>query len=346
MTDRYAPYAVVLAGGSGTRFWPASTRHRPKQLLPLGSDRPLVVDAVERARATAGRDRLRIVAGRELLPALRRLFARLEDRHFLAEPRSRGTGPALAWAAHHLLSGDQEAVMLSMHADHVIEPPLEFRRTIRRAVAAAARGGRLYCIGIRPDRPETGYGYVRLGREPAPGIFEAREFVEKPDLETATRYLDSGDYLWNTGIFAWRAADFLEAVRRHAPEIAGALPALEAGDVDGFFESVEPVSVDVAVMERAPSVGVVEATFRWDDVGTWTALARTRPADAAGNTVVGRAALVDARNNIVWSEAGRVTLFGVEGLVVVRSGRETLVVPRERVSELKAMLRRLEEEAG
>lgn len=345
MTDRRGPYAVVLAGGTGTRFWPVSTERRPKQLLPLGSDRPLVVDAVERALATAGQDRVRVVAGRQLLPALRRLFPRLEERHFLAEPRPRGTGPALAWAAHHILSEDPQAVMLSMHADHVIEPPLEFRRTIRRAVAAA-KGERLYCIGIRPDRPETAYGYVRLGRESAPGIFEAREFVEKPDLETARRYLDSGAYLWNTGIFAWRAADFLEVVRRHAPEIAAALPALEAGDVEGFFASAEPVSVDVAVMERAPSVGVVEATFRWDDVGTWTALARTRPADAAGNTVVGRAALVEARNNIVWSERGRITLFGVEGLVVVRSGRETLVAPRGRVSELKAMLRRLEEGEG
>lgn len=340
------PYAVVLAGGIGTRFWPASTPERPKQLLPLASDRPLVVDTVGRALAVAGPGRVRVVAGADLVSSLRAALPSLSDDDFLVEPVARGTGPALAWAAHELASSEPGAVMISMHADHVIEPEAEFRRTVRRAAEAAAHGGRLYCIGIHPDRPETGYGYVRLGRRTAPGIYEARAFVEKPDHETASHYLASGDYVWNSGIFAWRVDDLLETIRAHAREIAPALDRLERGDVSGFFQAVEPVTIDVAVMERSPSVGVVEATFRWDDVGSWTAVARTHPPDAAGNTIVGDAATVDARGNIVWSEEGRVTLFGVTGLVVVRSGDETLVMSRERAAELKSLLVELKEGEG
>lgn len=346
MSPAGRPYAVVLAGGIGMRFWPASTPERPKQLLPLASRRPLVVDTVERALDVAGAGHVRVVAGADLVRALRPLLPELSEEHFLVEPVARGTGPALAWAAHELARSDPHAVMISMHADHVIQPEAEFRRTVRSAAEAAARGGRLYCIGIHPDRPETGYGYVRLGRRAAPGIHEARAFVEKPDHETASRYLASGDYVWNSGIFAWRVDDLLETIRERAREIAPALGHLDEGDVEAFFREVEPVTIDVAVMERARAVGVVEATFRWDDVGSWTALARTRPPDAAGNTVVGPAATVDARGNIVWSEDGRVTLFGVSGLVVVRSGDETLVMPRERANELKSLLRELEEDEG
>lgn len=346
MSAPVRPYAVVLAGGIGRRFWPASTPERPKQLLPLASDRPLVVDTVERALEVAGPGRVLVVAGAEILPALRPLLPRLSEDDFLVEPVGRGTGPALAWAAHELGEREPDAVMISMHADHVIEPEGEFRRTVRRAAEAAARGGRLYCIGIHPDRPETGYGYVRLGRRTSPGIYEAQAFVEKPDHETASRYLASGEYVWNSGIFAWRVDDLLRTIRDRAREISTALPRLEEGDVEGFFEAVEPVTIDVAVMERAPAVGVVEATFRWDDVGTWAALARTRAPDAAGNTIVGRGVGVDARGNIVWAEEGRVTLFGVTGLVVVRSGEETLIMSRERAAELKHLLRELEEDEG
>lgn len=335
-------WAVVLAGGSGTRFWPASTPERPKQLLPLGGDRPLVAEAVSRARAVAGLDRLRIVAGRHLLPALRHGLPTLGDRHFLAEPRPRGTGPALAWAAHEIARTDPGAVMVAMHADHVIRPEAEFLRTVRRAVEAARSRRRLYCIGAPPDRPETGYGYLELGEERAPGVHDVRRFVEKPDRETAARYLAAGDYLWNTGIFVWRVDDFLEAVGRLTPEVAGALPRLDAGDPDGFFETVKPITVDVGVMERSDAVGAVRATFAWDDVGVWTALARTRGTDAEGNTTVGPARLVESADNIVWAEGGRVTLFGVRGFVVVRSGEETLVMPRERAPGLKRLLRALE----
>ncbi len=334
-------FAVILAGGIGSRFWPASTPERPKQLLPLGSERPLIADTVDRAIRIAGLDRLLVVTGSGLVGPFAATVPELDDSNFMVEPVPRGTGPALAWAATEVLRRDPDAVMISLHADHVISPAAAFDETITKAVDAADTDDRLYCIGIRPDRPETGYGYVRIGEASAPGVHPARQFVEKPDLETARSFCDSGEYLWNSGIFVWRPADLLEAIREFTPELAGGLDRLESGDVDGFFREVETISIDHGVMERADSVGVVEAGFEWDDVGSWNALGRTRATDEAGNAAVGAARLVDARDNIVWSEDDCVTLFGVDGLVVVRSGGQILVTSREAAPDLKRLVSRI-----
>jgi mannose-1-phosphate guanylyltransferase len=339
MPAQASVHAVVLAGGIGSRFWPASRPERPKQLLPLGAGgAPLVSDAVRRAARLAGPGRVRVVAGRHLLPRLREAVPELEADAWMAEPEPRGTGPALCWAAHAIARLDPEAVMVSLHADHRIAPEDAFDDTLGRAVAAARTGGRLYCVGVPPDRPETGYGYIRVGAPLGPGTFEARAFVEKPDAPRAARYVASSDYLWNTGLFVWRVADFLEVVRERTTEIAPHLDRLDAGDVEGYFADVRPVSVDVGVMERAPAVGVVRATFGWDDLGVWSALLRALAADPRGNVVVGDARLVESGGNVVWAEDGRITTFGVDGLVVVRSGGETLVTSVDRAPELKRLL--------
>lgn len=339
-------FAVVLAGGIGSRFWPASTPERPKQLLSLGTDRPLITDTVERAIGIGGLDRLLIVTGSGLVDPFRAAVPELRDRNFLIEPGPRGTGPALAWAAVEVARRDPEAVMVSLHADHVISPDSAFQETVEKAATAAADDGRLYCIGVRPDRPETGYGYVQVGEPSAPDVYAVRQFVEKPDPETARAFCESGDYLWNSGIFVWRPADLLAAIRAVTPEFSAGLQALEAGDVEGFFETAEPITIDHGVMERADAVGVVEASFEWDDVGSWNALARTRARDDAGNAVVGDAVLLDARDNIVWAEDGDVALYGVEGLVVVRSGGKTLVTTREAAPDLKRLVGHIERRPG
>lgn len=341
MTDLSEAHAVVLAGGIGSRFWPASTPSRPKQLLPLGGANPLILDTVDRAVALVGLSRVHLVASDALARTFRAALPQLESIHVLRETEARGTGPALALAAHHLASLHPDAAMISLHADHIIRPLEGFRRTVRRALAAARADHRLYCIGVRPTRPETGYGYVRLGPERTAGVFEVERFVEKPDEETASGYIGSGRYLWNTGIFVWRVRDFLSALRRFTPEVARALPALDEGDVAGFFGGVQPISVDVGVMERADAVGVVEAEFEWDDVGVWNALARTRPADEAGNVLIGLARAFESADNVVWAEDAEVTLFGVSGLVVVRSGAHTLVTTRRRAPDLKSLVERL-----
>lgn len=341
MTGPLDAYAVVLAGGSGTRFWPASTPAHPKQFLPLVSDAPLLVETVERAEALVGRDRIRIVSGAVLAETTRRALPHLEAGQFLFEPRARGTGPALTWASHELFRQDEGATLVSMHADHRIEPLDAFRDAAARAIDAA-RAGHLCCLGVRPSRPETGYGYVRMGSDLAPGgVYRVDAFVEKPNVETAEAYVRSGEHLWNTGIFVWRAADFLAAVAEHAPEIAVGLAHLRNEDVGGFFEAVETISVDVSVMERAEPIATVEAGFDWDDVGVWNAVARTRGQDVSGNTVVGSARFADASDNIVWADRVRATLLGVSGLVVVEANGELLVTTRElapRLNELRSGL--------
>ncbi len=336
-----AVWVTVLAGGSGQRFWPLSRPDRPKQLLPLGSTRPLIVDTLERLRGLAPPERTRILAGEDLVAAIREV-TRLPGDAFLAEPRARGTGPVLAWAAWELERAAPGAVMVSLHADHVIHPASAFRDAVRAAAAIAVREDLLMTVAIPPGRPETGYGYLRPGGPlNAPRghrAYRVEAFAEKPDAATAARYIEEG-YRWNSGIFVWPATTFLAEVEAHAPGIARALPRLERGDVRGYFDEVEPVSVDEGVLESSGRVGSLDATFSWDDMGTWEAFARHRRADPDGNVVRGEAHLADARGNIAVAESGRVVLLGVRDLLVVRTERETLVMPRARSPELKRYLR-------
>jgi mannose-1-phosphate guanylyltransferase len=342
-----SPHVVILAGGIGTRFWPASTPTRPKQLLPLASRRPLVADALERARAITGEDRIHLLAGLSLVDALRGGLPPLSDATFWVEPRARGTGPVLAWAAHRIHRDDPSGVMVSLHADHRIEPLEAFAELVRGGVLAASASDLLLTIGVPPDRPETGFGWIRPGDpvDVPPGVSCRRvgAFVEKPDRATAERYLAQG-LLWNSGIFIWPVARFLEEIRRHSPEIAPHLALLDRGDDAAFFEAVTPISVDEAVLERSGHVGVLAATFEWDDVGSWDALARSRPADDHGNVGEGRTVAVEASGNVVWSDDGPVVLFGVDDLVVVRAGGVTVVAPRNRSADWKTLLRHLPED--
>lgn len=343
MNRTSADFAVILAGGVGSRFWPASTRNRPKQLLPLGGERPLAAAAVERALALVGRERVRVLTGTHLVRPILRACPELEEAHFLVEPEARGTGPALVWAARRLLEEAPDPAMLSLHADHVIRPRDAFLVCAREALEVARRRDWLCCLGRPPERPETGYGYLQLGEAVSEHVRTVREFVEKPDAETARRYVESGDYWWNTGIFAWRCEVLLGETRNRCSEIGPHLPILDReGPVAGaseFFRAVERVSVDQGVLERSDRVGTVAARFEWDDLGTWPSLARILETDGQGNTIVGPADLIDSRHNIVWSEEEPVTLFGVQGLVVVRSGDRTLVTTRDAAPRLKELLR-------
>jgi len=336
---------VVLAGGVGSRFWPVSTPSRPKQILPLASDRPLIADTIERIRPLVPLDRVRILAGEDYVEPICSAVHGLTRDHFLIEPRARGTAPVLLWAAHYLAAMDPDAVMVSLHADHVIRPEAAFRELVASAAAAADRHDRLFTIGIRPTRAETGYGYIRRGPSlDDRGAHAVQAFVEKPDAGTAQRYVDSGEYLWNSGIFVWRAVRLLEETRATAPELAGLLPLLDADDAAEYFAVAPHLSIDHGVLERSERVGVLDATFEWDDVGTWDAVARTRPADRDGNVTEGPAALVDSAGCVVWNEGDEpVVLFGARDMVVVRVNGIIMVMPRDRAASLKTLLDALPE---
>jgi mannose-1-phosphate guanylyltransferase len=336
-------WVVVLAGGIGSRFWPVSTPERPKQLLPLASDRPLIVDTIERARALVPDERIRVLAGEHLARPFATALTDFPGDSYWIEPRARGTAPVLTWAAERLARMDSEAVMVSLHADHLIRPLEAFRDTVAAAVSVAREQNVLVCIGVPPDRIETGYGHVEPGDElrtldGARG-FRVRAFHEKPDRDAARSYVERG-YLWNTGIFVWKASVLLEEVARHAPEVS-AHTHLLAKNPDSFFDVVPVSVIDRAVMERSERVATVRATFMWDDVGSWEALARTRAADEHGNVAVGASRAVDSGANVVFSEDGEVVLFGVDDLVVVRTADTTLVLPRDRASDLKTLLHEL-----
>lgn len=344
-------WTVILAGGVGSRFWPVSTPRRPKQLLPLASDKPLIRDTVERIAPLIPQERLRILTGAHLAEPILEALPELGPGNLLLEPRAAGTAPVLAWAAAEIERRDPDAVMVSLHADHVIHPPEAFRALIARAAELAAGHRRLFTIGAPPTRAETGYGYIRLGApldalegdpHPEPGNAVA-EFVEKPSRAVAEEYLASGVHLWNTGLFVWRAADLLDGLERHAPEFRELVPLLREGATEEFFRVAPTISVDQALLERSDRVGVVRATFAWDDVGAWDAVARTRPADERGNVVLGEAFAVDARDSILYADDGPVVAFGVEDLVVVRTAGVTFVAHRDRAPDLKAMLEQLPE---
>lgn len=338
-------WAVILAGGIGSRFWPLSTPNRPKQLLPLAGDQPMIASTVSRILPLVSEDRLRILTGERLVrPILDALPKLGEDQRFV-EPKARGTAPVLVWAAHRIAREDPDAVMISLHADHVIEPDEEFRSLLAELAVLCVQHDRLFTIGVQPTRPETGYGYIRVGERLGPMLdaYEVSDFVEKPDRDTAQEYLLRGNFLWNSGIFVWPVRFFLDQIRAHTPELAALLPLLDQGDDAEFFDRAPDLSIDVGLLERSDRVAVARATFRWDDVGAWDAVGRTLPSDEAGNVRVGDAYVVDSENCIAWSEEGSVVVFGAQDLVVVRTGRLTLVLPRERSADLKILLEAIPE---
>ncbi|HET7790143.1 MAG TPA: sugar phosphate nucleotidyltransferase [Gemmatimonadales bacterium] len=333
-------WAVILAGGSGTRFWPLSTSERPKQLLPLAGDRPLLVQAVERLRGLVPPDRVLIITGPFLVDQVAARVPAVPRAQIFAEPQAASTAPALSWAAHWIARADPGAAMLSLHADWAVGDDAAFRAAAERAVALAEKQDILVTVGVKPSRNETGYGYIVPGARLGAGR-RVRRFVEKPSPARAKQLRRQGA-LWNTGLFAWSAERYLEEARTHARELKAGWGPLASGDVPGFFAAVKPVAVDVAVLERTRRLGVLAGTFRWDDIGSWDALLRIRKTDARGNVVVGNVTLSDdVRRSVIWSDSDHLAVIGVQDTVVVRANGHTLVMPTGKAEHLKAMVQRL-----
>ena len=333
-------WAVILAGGVGSRFWPLSTPARPKQLLPLVDHEPLLANAARRMAAVAEPVNTLILTNAALRDAVARVVPGIPVENIITEPRPAGTAAALAWAASEVFARDSDGLMMCIHADWAIADEAMFARTLRVAANLADENGALVTVGIVPTRPDTGFGYIETG-EPVDGGFRVKRFIEKPDREGAKLLVSSGA-LWNSGIFCWRASDFLGEVRKHTPEVAPALAQHASSRAprsrDEFFSFVRPVSVDVGVLERSANVLVVRGDFGWDDVGTWGALRRACSADKDGNVASGRTHLLESSNNVVHAEGDAVVLYGVEGLVVVSRPGLTLVTTVEKSEDLKKLV--------
>ena len=329
-------WAVVLAGGSGTRFWPLSTPENPKQLLPLAGSTSTAEEAIERLSGLIPRERILVVTGAALATQIQQRL-KLPTANLLVEPRAASTAPALIWATWEALRRDPEAEVLSLHADWAVGDAAAFRRTADAALTIARQHKCLVTVGVVPSRPETGYGYIVPGPPLADGVRMVARFSEKPDAATALDLMAAGA-LWNSGLFAWTGGCLLAEVESHTPEVAPYLPSLRSGDVDRFFRQVTPISIDVGLLERSAAVAVVSGAFAWDDIGTWQALTRVRPKDPSGNLVVGSAFMHESEDCIVWADRDIVVLSGVQDLIVVQANGRILVMPSERAASMKQML--------
>jgi len=342
-----------MAGGAGTRFWPWSRADLPKQLLPLVSAESMLADTVARLHGIVPRENILVVTGKRLKRGVERALPDLPRASILCEPEGRNTTACVGWAALEIAKRDPEGVMIVLPSDHVVSPLDAFRKAARDAITVANRLRCLVTFGIKPTAPETGYGYIRAGRNVGEGedALRVEAFHEKPSAARARRFLRDGRYYWNSGMFAWRADVILEEIAKHVPRLAGGLKEIADTSqrspasqriVDRVYPRLQSISVDHAVMEKSDRVVMIAAPFRWSDIGSWDAVATIWPRDTHGNSSRDPVVAVDARNNVVASGGKLVALLGVEDLAVVDSGDAILVCKRERAQDVRAIVAALE----
>jgi mannose-1-phosphate guanylyltransferase len=346
-TPETRPYAVVLAGGGGTRLWPASRRLRPKQLLALGGNETLLGACLRRAWSVFGADHTLVVTASDQAAAIAEMFPNMGPANLVVEPSPRNTAAAIGLGAACVARrGGADAPIAVLPADAHVGDEARFAAALRAAVAAARAA--IVTIGIPPSKPETGFGYIKVGKAIGEGLFDVARFVEKPDRPKAEEYLAAGDYLWNSGMFFFTAGRFLEEARRSLPELGAMLDEmLGSGDPEAVvqrrYNALPAISVDYAIMEKAAGIRVVPARFGWNDIGSWAAMDEMRDKDAQGNVAVGDVAVLDGGGNVVVSEQGApfVGLVGVEDLVVVATRDAVLVVPKRRAQDVRQIVEAL-----
>ena len=336
---------LILAGGVGSRFWPVSRRRRPKQLLDLLGGGSLLDATARRIEPLCGADGTWVCTTEELAPAVAAELPGLCPSRILGEPSGRNTAPAIGWAVRSMPEQVRDDVIAVFPSDHFVADEAAFRKALRLGAQAVERGDHdVVTVGIAPVWAETGYGYLELlERTEAGGVERVARFTEKPDPEAAVRFKASGRHFWNAGIFLFRGSVLLDLYRRHLPELAAGLERLaaEGGDPErrrALYAELESVSIDYGLMERLSSIGCVVADCGWNDLGSWASLAEALPADEDGNRTVGSTFAVDARDNLLFADAGTVAAIGVEGLAIVRTGDAVLVVPRERAQDVRRIV--------
>jgi mannose-1-phosphate guanylyltransferase len=357
-------YTIILAGGSGTRFWPASRKRNPKQLLNLSTETPrsLIGSTFTRVEPLSDRDHVYVATGEHLVEATRAHLPELATESFLAEPVPRNTAPCIGWATRVIERRDPDALVVVIPSDQHVTNRDGFLSAVAEALESAATGV-ITTIGITPTRPETGYGYIEIGEKvdakPAatPGTVDlgrtsrVARFVEKPNLERAREYQASGRFLWNSGMFFFRAKDMSEAIRTHVPTLASGLDEIDAAARLGkdaelettrrVFPTLPAVSIDVGVLEKQSRLNVVEAEFGWSDLGSFASIWEHAPTDDHGNAAPKEAVLVDSTDNLVYSQATRgrvIALLGVRDLCIVETDDALLVMPRDRAQDVRAVV--------
>ena len=341
-------YAVVMAGGRGTRFWPLSRIARPKQLLTLAGDSPLLRQTVDRIAPLIPTERTIVVTAQGHADGVRELLPELDGKNLLIEPEGKNTAPALAYAAAHLLRRDQDAVMVVLPSDHVIGAPEKLLAEIRAAADLADKKRLLVTFGIRPTRPETGFGYIEVGQKIERNAFAVRSFKEKPNRKKARDYVDSGRYLWNSGMFVFRCDVLMEKIKEHIPSLYSAWhiysdSGMEKRDIEQFYDEASTISIDYGVMEKCTTQSaVVTASFTWNDIGAWKAIDDLWDADEAGNRMKNnKLVAISSTGNTVLSKK-LVALLGVDDLILIDTDDAILICKKERSQEIKSLVDEIE----
>jgi mannose-1-phosphate guanylyltransferase len=349
-------HGVIMAGGSGTRFWPESRRNRPKQLLTIGGRQTMIQATVERIAPVISFDRIMVVTGSAHAQEIQRQLPELSDAQVIAEPIGRNTAPCIALAAYKVRKADPEAVMVVLPADHLVGKQTEFLDALKIAVDTVTRGEYLLTFGIVPHRPETGYGYIKIGDAKGGNgperVHTVVRFVEKPDLSTAESYLASGEYLWNSGMFVWKANDIIAALDKHLPELSQAMREIsdalgnaeEPFAIRQAYERVEAISIDHGIMEKADNVLCLPIDVDWNDVGSWASLDVVWDRDSGGNAIQGEAVALESRNCIVSSPHKLATLIGVEDLIVVDTSDALMICRKDRAQDVRRLQEILKEQ--
>ena len=355
-------YGVIMAGGSGTRFWPKSRRLLPKQLMKLTGDRTMLQLAVDRLSGLVEPQSIYVITNAELAAQARDQLPDVPAAGIIGEPVGRDTAACIGLGALLIRKQDPDGVMVVVTADHLIRAADAFRRDLEVAVEAAGEPGVMVTFGVKPTEPATVYGYIErgdlvlerdglAGSGPIP-VYNVDQFREKPSRDVAQQYLDSGRFYWNSGMFVWSAQTILDALASATPTLHSALTAIEPAlgtpeqdeAIAGAYADLGKISIDFAVMERATNVRVVEASFDWDDVGSWLAMERLLEQDEAGNTVLAQHLGIDTSNCVLSAEPGHLlATIGVDDLVVVHTPDATLVCAKDRVDEIKQIVQTLEQ---
>jgi mannose-1-phosphate guanylyltransferase/mannose-6-phosphate isomerase len=347
-------YPVIMAGGSGTRFWPLSRHLFPKQLLRIGGEQTLIQQTMQRVSGCAKPAHVLISTNAAQAELIKGQLADWKDDlkdNFVLEPEGRNTAPAIALAAIEILARDPDALMLVVPADHVVTGQRDFESAVKLASELAA-DGYLVTFGIEPVRPETGYGYIKpnnkviLGKQGRLRGYRVQKFVEKPDAAKAARYLKAGNYFWNSGMFVWRAATILEEIRRYQPAVAKTMDRIatlkSAGAsrqaIDDAYRAVPSVSIDNGVMEQSSKSAVVPVSFKWSDVGSWGSLDEVAAKSKAGNVMTGRVVDIGSADSIVYADRRVVATIGLRDMVVVDTPDATLVCPKSRAQDVKKIV--------
>ena len=339
-------YAVIMAGGAGTRFWPKSRISRPKQFLSLFGNETMLQKTIGRLKGFIDPEQVMVITNESYLPIVSAQASELSKDHIIGEKVARNTAPCVAAAAALLYKKDPDAVMIVLPADHEIGNPEAFVQTLKTAVSAAEKHHSLVTIGIQPDRPETGYGYIHRGENPLSEgdetVYPVLKFEEKPNLERAQKFLESGDYYWNGGIFVWKVSVIVDSFKKHMPDIYSLMTDLMEGDasgdqIDDFYRACPSISVDYAIMEKAENVQVVPGDFDWNDVGSWKAVHELSEKDGDQNAKGGSNAFFHhTSNSLIHSESNKlITLVGVDHLAVVETEDSIMVIHLDKAQEVK-----------